>query len=88
MPVRLPLVTRYSSLAMLELYGTRTCPFTADLREELRWQERAFTEYDVEVDAEALHRMVTLTGGGRTVPVLVEDGEVMEVGWQGRGCHV
>ena len=27
-----------------------------------------------------------LTGGQRTVPVLVEDGKVIQVGWQGRGC--
>ena len=73
---------------MLELYGTRTCPYTADLREELQWQDRSFTEYDVEADAEALRRMQVLTEGGRTVPVLVEDGQVVQVGWQGRGCYV
>ena len=28
------------------------------------------------------------TGGQRTVPVLVEDGKVTQVGWQGRGCIV
>jgi glutaredoxin 3 len=32
--------------------------------------------------------MVTITGGQRTVPVLVEDGKVVQVGWQGRGCLV
>ena len=29
-----------------------------------------------------------LTGGQRTVPVLVEDGKVIQIGWQGRGCIV
>lgn len=75
-------------MAMLELYGTRSCRFTDELREELHWQGRAFTEYDVEADADALRRMLALTGGGRTVPVLVEDGMVVQVGWQGRGCVV
>ena len=28
------------------------------------------------------------TGGQRTVPVLVEDGKVAQIGWQGRGCIV
>ena len=26
--------------------------------------------------------------GQRTVPVLVEDGKVVQIGWQGRGCVV
>ena len=29
-----------------------------------------------------------VAGAGRTVPVLVEDGKVTQVGWQGRGCVV
>lgn len=73
---------------MLELYGTPSCRFTADLRDDLGWQGRPFTEYDVEADPEALARMQALTDGGRTVPVLVENGEVVQVGWQGRGCFV
>ncbi len=38
--------------------------------------------------AAALDRMLALTGGQRTVPVLVEDGHVTQIGWQGRGCVV
>ena len=72
----------------LELYGTASCPYTEELREKLRWEKRAFTEYDVEENAEARERMISLTGGKRTVPVLVEEGEVVQVGWQGRGCMV
>ena len=30
----------------------------------------------------------SLAGGQRLVPVLVEDGAVVQVGWQGRGCVV
>ncbi|MBI4277294.1 MAG: glutaredoxin [Armatimonadetes bacterium] len=75
-------------MARRELYGTRHCPYTAELRAELEWQGEAFAEYDVEQDAEARRRMLRLTGGVRTVPVLVEDGRVVSVGWQGRGCYV
>lgn len=75
-------------MADLELFGTPSCRYTAELREELLWQERAFTEHDVEADPAALERMLFLTGGQRTVPVLVEDGKVVEIGWQGRGCYV
>ena len=33
-------------------------------------------------------RMLAATGGQRTVPVLIEDGKVTQIGWQGRGCVV
>ena len=71
-----------------ELYGTKSCPFTSELREHLLWEGTEFAEYDVEADAEALARMLALTGGRRNVPVLVEDGRVKQIGWQGRSCLV
>ncbi len=72
----------------LELYGTRTCPYTAELREELDWRGRPFVEYDVDLDGAALARMRALTPGAAAVPVLVEDGRVLQVGYQGRSCYV
>jgi glutaredoxin len=71
-----------------ELYGTSTCPYTRDLREWLEMRRAAFTEYDVELDAAARARLRELTPGQRTVPVLVQDGKVVQIGWQGRGCVV
>ncbi len=62
------------------------CPYTQEMREWLEWQDRDFVEYDVELDAEAFDRMREATGGQTTVPVLVEDGRVVQIGWQGRGC--
>ena len=75
-------------MAKLELYGTRSCPYTAEMRESLEFQGREFVEYDVEHDAAALARLRELTPGQRLVPVLVENGEAVELGWQGRGCVV
>lgn len=75
-------------MANVELYGTKSCLYTGELREELLWQNREFSEYDVEDDRAALARMLALTPGSRTVPVLVEDGRVIQIGWQGRGCIV
>ena len=70
----------------IELYGTAGCPYTREMREWLEWKNRDFEEYDVEADPEAFARMCAATGGQRTVPVLIEDGKVTQVGWQGRGC--
>lgn len=71
-----------------ELFGTAACVYTAEMREWLEWSGREFTEYDVERDAEALARMRAATGGQSTVPVLLEDGKVCRIGWEGRGCFV
>lgn len=75
-------------MPQLELYGSATCPYTEELREWLEYQRREFVEYDVEEDCEALKRMHQATGGQRTIPVLLEGGKVVQVGWQGRGCIV
>jgi len=47
-----------------------------------------FREYDVEADTAARGRMRELAAGQRGVPVLVEDGKVVQIGWQGRSCFV
>ncbi|MBV8809113.1 MAG: glutathione S-transferase N-terminal domain-containing protein [Acidobacteriaceae bacterium] len=70
-----------------ELFGAASCPFTRELREWLDWKGCDFIQYDVEADANALERMQALTGQ-RAVPVLVENGKVVQIGWQGRSCVV
>ncbi len=71
-----------------ELFGSQRCPYTDEMREWLEWSGRPFTEYDVEQDDEALERMRAATGGQATVPVLMEDGKPVQVGWHGRGCFI
>jgi glutaredoxin len=71
-----------------ELFGTAGCPYTQDMREDLDWRGEEFVEYDVELDSQARARMLELARGQRTVPVLIEDGKVVQIGWQGRGCVV
>lgn len=73
---------------MRELFGTRSCRYTAELREDLEWRGLAFEEHDVDDDESALERMLELTSGSQIVPVLIEDGEVIQIGVGGRGCYV
>ena len=75
-------------MASIELYGTASCPYTRDMREWLELRGADFVEHDVEVDRDARERMRAVAGPQRTVPILVEDGKVVQVGWQGRGCAV
>jgi glutaredoxin 3 len=72
----------------IELYTTAGCPYSEAAREDLEWRRMDFVEYDVEKDQEARRRMLELTGGTRTVPVIVEEGKPVRVGWMGRGCAV
>ncbi len=72
----------------LELYGTKSCPYTAELREDLEWKGSDFVEYDVECDPEAMRRLAALCRGAAGVPVLVEDGRVIQVGMNGRSCYI
>jgi len=75
-------------MATLELFGTSTCPHTNEMRDWLEWRGCEFLEYDVERDPAAFARMRELSGGQRMVPVLIEDGKLVQSGWQGRGCVV
>lgn len=75
-------------MARLELYGTARCPYTGEMRDWLEWKRSEFVEYDVEADPVARGRMREFAGGQRNVPLLVEDGKVIQVGWQGRSCIV
>jgi glutaredoxin 3 len=72
----------------IELFGTASCPYTQEMREWLEFRHCEFVEYDVDRDSEARSRLAALTNGQRTVPVLVEDGKVTQIGWQGHGCVV
>jgi glutaredoxin len=75
-------------VARLELYGTAWCPHTGEMRDWLEWKRSEFVEYDVEADPAARTRMREIARGERTVPILVEDGKVVQVGWQGHGCMI
>jgi glutaredoxin 3 len=72
----------------VELYTAAGCEFSETAREDLEWRGIDFVEYDVEKDPEARQRMLGITGGNRTVPVLVEEGKPPQIGWMGRGCTV
>jgi glutaredoxin len=72
----------------VELFGTAGCPYTSEMREWLEWKNADFIEYDVETDSHARARMHRVAQPPFTVPLLVEDGKVIQVGWQGRGCVV
>jgi len=72
----------------LELFGSARCPYTREMREWLELRGADFVECDVESDPIALDRLREFLQPPYTVPVLVQDGKVLQKGWQGRGCVV
>jgi mycoredoxin len=70
-----------------ELFGTASCPYSREMREWLEWKQYEFVEYDVEADPQARERLIEISGQ-RSVPVLLEDGKLSRVGWQGRACVI
>jgi glutaredoxin len=70
-----------------ELYTASGRPYSAAAREDLEWRGVdgvEFIEYDVEQDRDAYERMLGLSGGNRTVPVIVEEGNPSRsAGWAG-----
>ncbi len=72
----------------VELYTASGCQYSEAAREDLEWRGVEFVEYDVEKDEEARKRMLEITGGNRTVPVIVEEGKPAQIGWMGQGCFI
>ncbi|MDQ3387843.1 MAG: glutaredoxin [Actinomycetota bacterium] len=72
----------------IALYTTAGCPHSEAAREDLEWRGVDFVEYDVENDHEAYERMLQITDGSRTVPVIFEEGKPVQIGWMGQGCFI
>jgi glutaredoxin 3 len=71
-----------------EIYMVAGCAHCVAAREDLEWRGTPYVEHDVEYDDAARARMLRLTGGVETVPVIVETGRPVRIGWMGQGCVV
>ncbi len=58
------------------------CPYCAAAKEDFRRRQVAFSERDVVSDRRALEQMLSLNGGKRLVPTIVEGGQT-RVGFNG-----
>ncbi|SCY02107.1 UXX-star selenoprotein family 1 [Desulfoluna spongiiphila] len=65
------------------IYGKDKCPFTRAAVDALREKGDEVVYIDVLKSEEMMDKMLSISGGGRKIPVIVADGEV-SVGWQGK----
>jgi glutaredoxin 3 len=61
---------------MVVIFGKDTCPYTTAARDHYAGRGVAVEYINVKRDAAQMQRMLSLSGGRRAVPVIVEDGEV------------
>lgn len=68
-------------MAKVTIFSTPTCPYCKQAKEFLSANGVDFEDVDVSADREALKRMRELSGGARSVPVIVVD-DVVLVGYE------
>jgi len=66
------------------LYSHPECDFSNMLKEEMDEEGVIYTEIDMSLHEDKWPEVEELTGGDRTTPVLIRNGEV-EVGYHGIG---
>jgi glutaredoxin len=67
------------------MYVKPGCPWCERQRERFRSQGVEWEEIDAQADPAVRDELIRYTDGTRTVPTVVEDGEVISVGFDGHG---
>lgn len=68
---------------MVLIYGKENCPYTQRAREDYAARNVEFQYVDVKKNRDDLNRMLELAGGIRRVPVIVDDGGKVTIGFGG-----
>ena len=67
------------------IYTKPGCPYCAKAREHYTQKGIAFDDRNAQDNMEYRKQMLAFSKGDPTVPVIVEDGKLKQVGWEGRG---
>ena len=69
----------------VKIYTKPGCPYCAKAREFYTNSGIQFEDLNAQDNPKHREEMLALTGGDRTVPTIVEDGRLKQIGWEGRG---
>lgn len=69
----------------LIIYTKPGCPYCAKAREYYTQQGKVFEDRNAQDNLEYRKEMLAFSDGDPTVPVIVEDGSLKQIGWEGRG---
>lgn len=67
------------------LYTKPGCPYCQKAREYYTGRGIAFEDRNAQDNLAYRKEMFAYTQGDPTVPTIIEDGKLKEIGWQGRG---
>ena len=69
----------------VRIYTKPGCPHCEMARKFYRERGIAFEELNAQDNLAIRREMLSITDGDPTVPVIVEDGQLKQIGWEGRG---
>ena len=69
----------------LIIYTKPGCPYCAKAREHYSHLGIPFEDRNAQDNMDYRKEMLSVSGGDPTVPVIVEDGHLKQIGWEGRG---
>jgi glutaredoxin 3 len=69
----------------LIIYTKPGCPYCAKAREHYNQLGISFEDRNAQDNLEYRREMFQFSDGDPTVPVIVKDGRLQQIGWQGRG---
>lgn len=67
------------------IYTKPGCPYCEKAREFYTERGIAFEDLNAQDDMTLRKEMLSITNGDPTVPVIVENGRLKQIGWEGRG---
>ncbi len=67
------------------MYTKPGCPYCAKAKNWYRENGISFTEKNAQENRDFRAEMFAFSDGDPTVPVIVEDGKLKQIGWEGRG---
>ena len=70
---------------MLTIFTKPGCPYCQKAREFYNERGIPFEDRNAQDNLEYRREMLRITDGDATVPVIVEDGKLKQIGWEGRG---
>ena len=72
-------------MAEVVIYTKPGCPYCAKAKDWYTQQGIAFEERNAQDNREYRREMFSYSDGDPTVPVIIIDGKLKQIGWEGRG---
>jgi len=69
----------------VKIYTKPGCPYCTKAKAYYNERQIPFQEFNAQDNLEFRKEMLAISNGDPTVPVIVEDGRLKQIGWEGRG---